>query len=529
MGRFYSRNVQLESNSNSTKNNNLHNSCILVDCKVATSDSKWTVDSEASGSTDELVYKAFPALLPQVLAAVVASCISLATGASLAFVTATLSLLKHESSRVQTSDNQLSWLASYTMLGALVGGLLSGPCMSQGRRTTLWACAVPLILAWVILAKAHNVFMFHTSHFIFGLCIGIGNDAAQLYISEMAYSSSRGALGCIPVAMFNFGTMAFYFAALFKLPWDTLAWVGVGLTLPALVLPVFLPESPTYLASKCKRDSALLALNKLRGSAWDAGPELTQLLSLERPRLGLRARLSALQEKSFIQPLLVVTCIRLFSRFCGMRAIQTYTQHILLESNSSLSVELATFLTGLVQFISILVACIIVENKSRHFYMLTSLGVMTLSLLLLATYLTLNTSAMLEEHQHWLGSLPMVCIAVYLIGNSLGLGPISGLILGELVPQRHRCLASSITGSLSWLAAFIVTKTYIDFNAILNLQGTLFMYAAICILGIVFVTAFVPETRGKSQLEIEDLFGAEKLNDSKEQDKQKSTKDCFCV
>jgi uncharacterized membrane protein len=201
-------------------------------------------------------------------------------------------------------------------------------------------------------------------------------------------------------------------------------------------------------------------------------------------------------------------------------------------SNSSLSIELATFVTGLVQFISILVACLIVENRSRHFYMMASLGVMSVSLLGLATYLMLHFESS-NEGQMFLGSMPVICIGVYLIANSLGIGPISGLILGELVPQRHRCLASSITGSLSWLAAFIVTKTYIDFNEILNLHGTLYIYAGICFLGIIFVALFVPETRGKSQLEIENLFIVdavkEKSKNIKDVDNSKPMKGCFCL
>jgi MFS family permease len=107
-----------------------------------------------------------------------------------------------------------------------------------------------------------------------------------------------------------------------------------------------------------------------------------------------------------------------------------------------------------------------------------------------------------------IGWLPVVAIMVYIVANSIGLGPVSGIIIGELVPQRHRSIASSITGAMSWLSAFIVTKTFLDLRSILNLHGALWLYGSLCLIGVPFVHFFLPETRGISQYGIEVLFKA---------------------
>jgi hypothetical protein len=103
------------------------------------------------------------------------------------------------------------------------------------------------------------------------------------------------------------------------------AWFGALLTIPALFLPYFMPESPSFLASQNREAGALISLHKLRGSTWDSGSELAELLSCEKPQQGMKARITALKEASAWRPCILVIAIRLFSRFCGLRAIQAYT------------------------------------------------------------------------------------------------------------------------------------------------------------------------------------------------------------
>jgi hypothetical protein len=50
--------------------------------------------------------------------------------------------------------------------------------------------------------------------------MGVVTDANQLYISETTHPESRGALGCVPVLMFNLGMLACYVAALFLESWE---------------------------------------------------------------------------------------------------------------------------------------------------------------------------------------------------------------------------------------------------------------------------------------------------------------------
>jgi hypothetical protein len=58
--------------------------------------------------------------------------------------------------------------------------------------------------------------------------------------------------------------------------------------------------------------------------------------------------------------------------------------------------------------------------------------------------------------------------------------------------------------------AFVITKTYVDLVGALTTGGTFWLFSGLSIVGTVFVFFVVPETKGKSLKEIQELLGAEK-------------------
>lgn len=123
-----------------------------------------------------------------------------------------------------------------------------------------------------------------------------------------------------------------------------------------------------------------------------------------------------------------------------------------------------------------------------------------------------------------LGWLPLTCFVIYVIGFSMGFGPIPWLMMGEILPAKVRGPAASVVTSFNWTCTFIVTKTFQDmiggqvfenfisnilmilmdfFVDLLGTHGAFWLFAAVCVVGVFFVIFFVPETRGKTLEEIE--------------------------
>lgn len=81
-------------------------------------------------------------------------------------------------------------------------------------------------------------------------------------------------------------------------------------------------------------------------------------------------------------------------------------------------------------------------------------------------------------------------------------------------------LASGITASINYAMGFISKKTYYDLETTLSLPGTSLLYCVIVGVGLILTYFILPETEGRTLLDIERHF----LNNSKKLTDRKITK-----
>lgn len=93
--------------------------------------------------------------------------------------------------------------------------------------------------------------------------------------------------------------------------------------------------------------------------------------------------------------------------------------------------------------------------------------------------------------------IPLLCVLVFTVAFSLGISPISWLLISELFPLQYRGVGSSLATSFSYACAFVGVKTFVDFQQALGLHGAFWLYAAISVCGLCFVVCCVPETKGR--------------------------------
>lgn len=102
--------------------------------------------------------------------------------------------------------------------------------------------------------------------------------------------------------------------------------------------------------------------------------------------------------------------------------------------------------------------------------------------------------------------IPLLCVLVFTIAFSMGISPISWLLIAELFPLEYRGLCSALATSFSYACAFIGVKTFVDFQELLGLHGAFWLYAAISVAGLWFVVCFVPETKGRDLDEMDHKY-----------------------
>ena len=134
------------------------------------------------------------------------------------------------------------------------------------------------------------------------------------------------------------------------------------------------------------------------------------------------------------------------------------------------------------------------------------------------------------------GFLPLLSLMVFVAAFSFGAGPIPWILNVELIPPEARvsrdsyllisynccfitylfqALSASLATSFNWLVSFLVSQFIPDIGDAIGASSCYFIFSAICLMGTVFTILFVPETKGKSEDEIKNLFsteGSTKLN-----------------
>ncbi|XP_071561826.1 facilitated trehalose transporter Tret1 isoform X3 [Temnothorax nylanderi] len=445
----------------------------------------------------------------QILAALSVSLGSMQVGYSSSYTSpALVSMRDNTTAGFEVTKQMSMWIGSLMPLSALVGGIAGGPLIEYiGRKKTILSTALPFIGAWLLIAMAENVPMVLAGRAICGFAVGIASLALPVYLGETIQAEVRGTLGLMPTAFGNTGILLCFIAGMY-LDWRNLALVGAILPLPFLILMFVIPETPRWYISKGKTKMSRKSLQWLRGKDADITDELSLIEKMHQEYLdseksGSQSTISELLKSKHLNPLLISLGLMLFQQMSGINAVIFYTVQIFQDAGSTIDKNLSTIIIGIVNFISTFVAAAVIDKLGRKMLLYISAVMMALTLFSLGGFFYVKS---LDVDVTAFGWLPLVSLIVYVIGFSLGFGPIPWLMMGEILPAQIRGSAASIATSFNWMCTFIVTKTFEDVIAVIGAHGTFWLFGIIVVVGLVFVIVSVPETRGRSLEEIEKGF-----------------------
>ncbi|XP_017889015.1 facilitated trehalose transporter Tret1 isoform X2 [Ceratina calcarata] len=446
--------------------------------------------------------------LTQVVAALSLSLGSLVVGYSTAYTSpALVSMRADNNTSFEVSTDMGMWIGSIMPLSALVGGIIGGPCIEYiGRRNTILGTAVPFIVAWLFIALASDIAMVLIGRALCGLCVGIASLSLPVYLGETIQAEVRGTLGLLPTVFGNTGILVCFIAGMY-LNWRSLALLGASLPIPFLVLMFIIPETPRWYISKGKTKRARKALQWLRAKGADISEELTAIEKMHIESEHTASQQGAIEQlfkKHNMKPLLISLGLMFFQQFSGINAVIFYTVSIFKDAGSSINENLATIIVGIVNFLSTFIAAAVIDRLGRKMLLYISGVSMFLTLFTFGTFFYVKNAIGADVSSF--GWIPLASLIIYVIGFSLGFGPIPWLMMGEILPVKIRGSAASIATAFNWSCTFIVTKTYEDLTSVIGGYGVFWMFGTIVMIGFIFVIACVPETSGRSLEEIEKRF-----------------------
>lgn len=396
-----------------------------------------------------------------------------------------------------------SWIngfvVSSVLFGALLGSAVGGRFADYfGRRKLLIVTALVFLVGTLETALAFSVPILILGRVIVGIAIGVASFATPLYISEIAPAEYRGALVSLNQLAITVGivlsyTVDAYFA---KHGGDWRFMLGSGI-IPAVILffgMFFLPKSPRWLIYKGKRDEACVILQRIRGRD-NVSHELEEIEeSIQR-----RTNWHLLLQKWLRPALFIGLGLAFFQQCTGINTIIYYAPTIfeMAGFRSAVVAIFATLGVGLANVLFTIITLPLIDKWGRRPLLLTGLTAMTLGLMGLGAAFYFGDQL---EFLRWIALFSMV---FYIAGFAMGLGPIMWLMLSEIYPLEIRGLGSSLAASTCWGFNMLVTLTFLAMTEFFGTSGTFLIYTLMCIIGLMFVAIFVPETKGVHLEQIE--------------------------
>ncbi|XP_039586649.1 solute carrier family 2, facilitated glucose transporter member 6 isoform X2 [Passer montanus] len=304
------------------------------------------------------------------------------------------------------------------------------------------------------------------------------------------------------------------------LDWRWLAVAGEVPVLAMVLLLCFMPNSPRFLLSQGKEEEALGSLCWLRGEDTDYAREYEQIKDSVRKQ-SRRVSCAELKDPFLYKPILIAGAMRFLQQLSGVTCILVYLQPIFKKTSVILKAEYDAALVGLVRLSAVAIAAVSMDKAGRKILLFVSAGVMLVSNLTMGLYIhfepashngtvantTLTSSASLPAGPtNYITLIPLLATMFFIMGYAMGWGPITWLLMSEILPLKARGVASGLCVVVSWLTAFTLTQFFLPVVNAFGLEVPFLFFAVISAGNILFTGCCVPETKGRSLEQIEAFF-----------------------
>jgi SP family arabinose:H+ symporter-like MFS transporter len=408
--------------------------------------------------------------------------------------------------KYQLSAAMTGWAASCALIGCMIGAMIAGGLSDKlGRRKVLmisaWAFAISSV--GIMIPLSLNMFIFF--RMIGGIGIGIASILSPMYISEIAPASIRGRLISIYQLGIVIGILLIYFvnaaiAGMHDHQWNVdtgWRWMfGSGL-LPSIVFILLLlraPESPRWLAAQNQWDKATDILEKVNGKT-GAAEEVKAIKSSLSEKQGT---FSELLRPGLRTALIIGIFLSIFSQVTGINVIMYYAPEIFKATgDGSSSALMQTIWVGGINVLMTLVAIRYVDRLGRKKLLLIGSAGMAVCLAFVGAAFYQQATA-----GYWvLGG-----ILLYISFFAISLGPLTFVVVAEIFPNSIRGRAMGVAIFFLWLSVYIVSQTFPMLLESIGSAYTFWIYMIMSILAFLFIWRMVPETKGKTLEEIQDLW-----------------------
>ncbi|XP_037295804.1 facilitated trehalose transporter Tret1 [Manduca sexta] len=400
------------------------------------------------------------------------------------------------------TDGEGSWIGSVLYIGTIIGPYVAGYFSNTiGRKPCLYMGGGVTLASFLFLALANRFYLIIIGRILVGLGSGTIAIVNLVYIGEIASTNIRGILLTASGIFGTFGTLVVYSVGPY-IPYSATGYLGVALSFIYIAGVYFIPETPVFHILKGNETEARETLLSI-GREEDIDKMISAKEDIPTPNK-IQDWVEMFTIKSNRKAIFITLTLGILLQMSGVVAVIFFATTIFELAGSSIEPNIATIIIGVTQIVSSSIAPFFVERTGRKSLLLWSTGACCLSLAVLGIFFYLdhiNHSSV--PNIKW---LPLASLILFFLSYDMGFGIIPGTFIGEMFRANVRSTGSTFSSTASWLVGFGVSTAFGYMLPALGGHVTFWIYSGSCALAFLFTVIFVPETKGKSLLEIEEML-----------------------
>ncbi|MFZ0478335.1 MAG: sugar porter family MFS transporter [Terriglobales bacterium] len=406
---------------------------------------------------------------------------------------------------VQGGERYSSILATGGIVGALLSGLFA---RFLGRKKSLLFAGFIFTAASALSALLPPLPVLSACRFALGFAVGVASFVVPLFLSETAPASIRGSMGTlfqlmITIGIFLISLTNVFIARAFVKPATSLPLMFLTITAFAALMffgGFMLPESPRWLMLKGRRDDAITVLRRTMNTQHEIDSEIAEIEQALHGPQGQGAGI--VMRGYFIKVLLVGVLLQVFQQLVGINMMIYYSPTIF--GYAGIKGLLAAMTVPTVNMIFTFPAIRLVEKWGRK--KLLYVGAITMFVTMIAAGAAFQAIGSVSDPSMVSGMPKAVLLAsaiLYIFGFAVSWGPVVWLVCSEIFPLEGREIGMTITTMVNWTFAGLVMANALSFMQAHGNASIFYVFAGFCVLAVVFVGLFVPETKGITLEEME--------------------------
>ncbi|KAL0803302.1 hypothetical protein ABMA28_017212 [Loxostege sticticalis] len=271
----------------------------------------------------------------------------------------------------------------------------------------------------------------------------------------------------------------------------------------------FWPESPVWLASTGRFDECRKSYRWLRGWCEASEKELDELIKMQKDKLKIEQPKSFksifrfLSVKEFYKPIVLASLMIVIYHLSGKQVFTMYVIDIIKKiTNSESTAYNGMLILDGVSISSMYTGCILARFLRRRVMLFVFAPLAVLFLFIMSLYLYLVSLTVLIENKY----ISMFLLVGFSI--AIGLGPmiLATSLYGELIPTNYKGQSVLIISLIFTIIQSTVLKTSPYGFIVLGMHGMILFYGISVSVCLVVLYKYLPETKDKTLLEIEEHF-----------------------